>query len=99
MVSDAVQCHFEEGERPQIIRLHFVKEEVLAVQGCRAISERRRKFAQLGQPTRQTGSHVRLTRESSPGSVHLLREQSVVEGGISLDRSQSFQQAFEPARL
>ena len=29
MVRDAVQCHFEEGDRPQIIRLHFVKEEVL----------------------------------------------------------------------
>ena len=31
MVRNAVQCHFEDGERPQIIRLHFVKEEVMAV--------------------------------------------------------------------
>ena len=31
MVKDAVECHFEEGERPQIIRLHFVREEVFAL--------------------------------------------------------------------
>jgi len=30
MVRDAVQCHFDEGKRPQIIRLHFVREEVIA---------------------------------------------------------------------
>ena len=30
-VRDAVRCHFEEGEVPKIIRLHFVREEVLAV--------------------------------------------------------------------
>lgn len=30
-VRDAVQCHFEEGERPKVIRLHFVREELLAV--------------------------------------------------------------------
>ncbi len=29
MVRDAVQCHFEDSERPQMIRLHFVKDEVL----------------------------------------------------------------------
>lgn len=29
-VRDAVQCHFEEGERPTLIRLHYVKDEVLA---------------------------------------------------------------------
>ena len=29
-VRDAVQCHFEEGHGPRIIRLHFVREEVLA---------------------------------------------------------------------
>jgi len=29
-VRDAVQCHFEEGQRPKVIRLHFVREEVLA---------------------------------------------------------------------
>jgi hypothetical protein len=28
-VRDAVACHFEEHERPALIRLHFVKEEVL----------------------------------------------------------------------
>ncbi len=30
-VRDAVHCHFEEDQVPKIIRLHFVKEEVLAV--------------------------------------------------------------------
>ncbi len=30
-VRDAVVCHFEEPERPKIIRLHFVREEVIAV--------------------------------------------------------------------
>lgn len=28
---DAVLCHFDEGEEPKIIRLHFVREEVIAV--------------------------------------------------------------------
>jgi len=28
-VLDAVSCHFEDGEMPSIIRLHFVREEVL----------------------------------------------------------------------
>lgn len=34
MVRDAVQCHFgdgEPGEMPKLIRLHFVRDEVLAV--------------------------------------------------------------------
>ncbi|HVG29322.1 MAG TPA: hypothetical protein VM864_06335 [Pyrinomonadaceae bacterium] len=31
MVRDAVRCHFDEGEAPGVIRLHFVREEVLAV--------------------------------------------------------------------
>ena len=30
-VRDAVECHFEPDARPKIIRLHFVREEVLAV--------------------------------------------------------------------
>jgi hypothetical protein len=30
MVRDPVACHLEDAERPQFIRLHFVKEEVLA---------------------------------------------------------------------
>ena len=30
MVRDAVHCHFDEGERPKLIRLHFVRDEVLA---------------------------------------------------------------------
>ncbi len=31
MVKDAVRCHFDEGKAPKIIRLHFVKEEVIAL--------------------------------------------------------------------
>ncbi len=30
MVRDAVAVHFDEDERPGVIRLHFVREEVLA---------------------------------------------------------------------
>lgn len=30
-VRDSVRCHFEEQERPKIIRLRFVREEVIAV--------------------------------------------------------------------
>jgi hypothetical protein len=29
-VRDAVQCHFDEHDRPKMIRLHDVKDEVLA---------------------------------------------------------------------
>jgi len=29
-VRDAVRCHFDEGRGPRIIRLHFVREEVIA---------------------------------------------------------------------
>jgi len=29
-VRDAVNCHFDEGKAPKIIRLHFVRDEVLA---------------------------------------------------------------------
>ncbi|MBD0255175.1 MAG: 2-oxoisovalerate dehydrogenase [Cytophagales bacterium] len=31
MVKDAVRCHFDESKAPKIIRLHFVKEEVIAL--------------------------------------------------------------------
>ena len=29
-VQDAVHCHFEEGSAPKLIRLHFVRDELLA---------------------------------------------------------------------
>lgn len=29
-VRDAVRCHFDEGKRPDMIRLHFVRDEVIA---------------------------------------------------------------------
>jgi hypothetical protein len=28
---DAVRCHFDEGKGPKIIRLHFVRDETIAV--------------------------------------------------------------------
>ncbi len=30
-VRDAVRCHFENDEAPKVIRLHFVREEVIPV--------------------------------------------------------------------
>lgn len=30
-VRDAVRCHFEEGKAPKVIRLHHVREQVIAV--------------------------------------------------------------------
>ncbi|MGH7924420.1 MAG: type II toxin-antitoxin system HicB family antitoxin [Candidatus Binatus sp.] len=29
MVQDAVRCHFEDSDRPRVIRLHWVKDELL----------------------------------------------------------------------
>jgi hypothetical protein len=29
-IRDAVRCHFDEPDRPRLIRLHFVREEVIA---------------------------------------------------------------------
>jgi hypothetical protein len=31
MAQDAVQCHFEPEDMPRLIRLHMVKDEVIAV--------------------------------------------------------------------
>ncbi len=30
-VREAVECHFDEGKSPRLVRLHFVRDEVLAV--------------------------------------------------------------------
>jgi hypothetical protein len=30
-VREAVRCHFDEATRPQFVRLHFVRDELLAV--------------------------------------------------------------------
>ncbi len=30
-VRDAVRCHFDEGEAPALIRLHFVRDELIAL--------------------------------------------------------------------
>lgn len=30
-VREAVQVHFDDGERPKVIRLHFVRDEMIAV--------------------------------------------------------------------
>ena len=29
-VRDAVSCHFDEGQAPKVIRLHFVRDEVIS---------------------------------------------------------------------
>ena len=29
-VRDAVRCHFDDGNQPRLIRLHFVRDEVIA---------------------------------------------------------------------
>ena len=31
MVQDAVSCYFEPEDKPRVVRLHLVKEEILAV--------------------------------------------------------------------
>jgi len=31
MVQDAVSCHFDDDERPRIIRLHLIREELITV--------------------------------------------------------------------
>lgn len=31
VLSDAVKCHFDEDEMPTLIRIHLVKDEVIAV--------------------------------------------------------------------
>ena len=31
MVRDAVKCHFDEAEAPKVIRLHFIREEIITV--------------------------------------------------------------------
>jgi hypothetical protein len=30
-VRDAVRCHFEEGQGPKVVRLHYVRQDMLAV--------------------------------------------------------------------
>ena len=30
-IRDAVSCHFDDGERPRLLRLHHVRDEVIAV--------------------------------------------------------------------
>jgi len=30
-IRDAVHCHFDEGQAPRVVRLHLVRQEVLAV--------------------------------------------------------------------
>jgi hypothetical protein len=31
MLQDAVRCHFDDADRPRVIRLHVVKDEVIPV--------------------------------------------------------------------
>lgn len=30
-IRDAIQCHFEQGQEPKVIRLHYVREELIAI--------------------------------------------------------------------
>jgi hypothetical protein len=30
-IRDAVRCHFDEGQAPKVVRLHFVREELLSI--------------------------------------------------------------------
>ena len=30
-IQDALSCHFVEGDRPQLVRLHFLRQEIFAV--------------------------------------------------------------------
>jgi predicted RNase H-like HicB family nuclease len=30
-IKDAVACHFDEGKAPKVVRLHFVREEIMAL--------------------------------------------------------------------
>ena len=30
-IRDAVDCHYEQGERPALVRLHFVRDQILAL--------------------------------------------------------------------
>ena len=34
-IRDAVNCHFDQENKPKVIRLHFVRDEVLAIQDYR----------------------------------------------------------------
>ena len=34
-VRDAVECHFEDSDRPRIVRLHFVRDEVFELSPVR----------------------------------------------------------------
>ena len=33
-IREAVACHFDEGKGPRVIRLHLVRDELLAPRGC-----------------------------------------------------------------
>ena len=30
-IRDAVRCHFDEGQEPKIVHLHYVREEIIAL--------------------------------------------------------------------
>ena len=30
-IKDAVRCHFDPGDEPKVIRLHFVREEIISL--------------------------------------------------------------------
>ena len=38
-IEDAVRCHFDEAEMPRMIRLHMVKDEIIALRESRGGSQ------------------------------------------------------------
>jgi hypothetical protein len=65
-IRDAVVCHFDPGQAPPLIRLHHVRQELLGpvriprdVNGPLLADRLRRHGYEV---TRQTGSHMRLSR-------------------------------------
>jgi hypothetical protein len=43
MVRDAVSCHFDDADRPSVIRLHLVRDELIAKKLSGVIGERWRR--------------------------------------------------------
>jgi hypothetical protein len=44
MIRDAVSCHFEKGQKPSVIRLHMLKDEVLPARSFPATSATKNSF-------------------------------------------------------
>ncbi len=67
MVQDAVRCHFDEADKPPVIRLHIVKDEVIPAE--RAMVAAARAATGLSQATfaKLLGVSVRTLQEWEQG--------------------------------